>query len=252
MSQMYADLVAAMSTVVKLHNEGRKQLLVTKSVPELKLDVAAGFVEEVAKKIFDYNEKYKIWTPKLDLTKVLTFTAAVAYKTIPGFSARPLFYKYITFLDTRVYHGHQLSLHKFGDSRFFAHNLDQFLAQDQWLAPFCWFRAIDLCMDKCSIPRVDELLLKAREQEREIFHITQELRLLEVLSDQLKVQLTEVERASELLVETEKLREGIEHRDLEIEEKDRQIHALQKQVRDLEAEIAELKKRLEDSQGPGA
>ena len=161
MSSILEELKDATEGVLKLHNQGcikARELhgIVSK---ELTPSDIASVIIRVSEMMRDYNLLHRIYPVKLDFTKVLTFTAAALKEKMRSeYSAVPLFYAYIGFLDD-TYIGTGMTLRSFGESIFYAENLEMMLQQEnQWLAPFCYFRAIDLSFDKCAIPVVESLL----------------------------------------------------------------------------------------------
>jgi hypothetical protein len=156
---MLEDLTDAMAAVLALHNRGCSELAKLQSFKHKQVDMddMADVVIDVSTEVASYNLLYRVHPVKLDLTKVLTFSAAALAKRDQNYSALPLFYAYIGFLDD-TYTGTGMPLRSFGESVFYAENLSSMLAKGQWIAPFCYFRAIDLSFDKCAIPRVEGLM----------------------------------------------------------------------------------------------
>jgi hypothetical protein len=159
---LYEDLEDAMESVMVLHNRGCKELKKHRSLDCETIDEGelAAVVIDVATEMASYNLLHHVHPTKLDLTKVLTFTAAALAKQDQTYDAVPLFYSYLDFLDTEVYNGLGMTLRDFGEAIYFAENLNTMLGKGQWLAPWCFFRAIDLTFEKCTIPRVERLQLE--------------------------------------------------------------------------------------------
>jgi hypothetical protein len=158
MSTIFADIIDAMDVVMVLHNKGCDDLKKHYNQTNTKIgeEVISSIVIEVATEVSSYNLGYRVHPTKLDITKVLTFSAAAIAKQDPDYSAVPLFYAYIDFIDS-TYNGTGMTLRSFGESIFYAENLNTMLKAGQWMAPFCFFRGINLSFDKCAIPRFEGL-----------------------------------------------------------------------------------------------
>lgn len=146
--------------VIKLHSEGVFWLSKRHRVVgrELKPGDIAAVIVNVAERMARYNLNYRIFPKDLDLTKFLTFTAADLRESLQAsFNAMPLFFRYISFLD-QGYVGTGVTLRNCGESSIYAENLNTMLQEGEWKSTFCFFRAIDLAMDKCAIPRIEGLL----------------------------------------------------------------------------------------------
>ena len=143
---------------MKLHNRGCDELKNKRHMDCKKVDAShmAEVVIDVSTEAAAYNMLMRVHPTKIDLTKILTFSAAALAKRDSSYSALPLFYAYIDFLD-ETYLGTGMTLRSFGEAIIYAENLDTLLQKGQWIAPFCFFRAIDLSFDKCAIPRVEGL-----------------------------------------------------------------------------------------------
>ena len=158
----FDDLVKRMHAVMRLHNLGCDSLekLTGKSHKRIGVDNISSIVGQLAQRIADYNCTFRIYPKELDTTKMVTFSAPLLLAEVEGYSAMPLFYEYINFLDDS-YLGSGMTLRDFGSSLFFAENLSTMLRSEQWLAPFCYFRAVDLSFDRCALPRVLALVEEA-------------------------------------------------------------------------------------------
>ena len=159
MVTVFDELHDAMAVVMKLHNRGCDELKGKLPHDCKKVDASnmAEIVIDVATEVAAYNMLMRVHPTKVDLTKILTFSAAALAKRDNDYSALPLFYAYIDFLDL-CYVGTGMTLRSFGESVIYAENLAMLLQKGQWISPFCFFRGIDLSFDKCAIPRVEGLV----------------------------------------------------------------------------------------------
>jgi hypothetical protein len=155
--EILCGLEDRMEALLILHNQGCDRYLKLSGVSYQKIseDDITATVVDLANRIAQYNIDCMVYPKELDTTKVITFAAPLLMEKVNGYSAVPLFFEYINFLDDS-YIGTGMTIRSFGDSRFFAENLQAIMSQ-HWMAPFCFFRAIDLSFDRCALPRIFQL-----------------------------------------------------------------------------------------------
>lgn len=158
-TDLSGELLDHVSTFILLHNDGCKRAAKIYSVAFDTIDFSdiAEIIVEVTESMVSHNLLYRVHATSIDFTKLLCFTAAALRRSRTQFCATPVFFEYLLFLDS-TYGGNGMTLRSFGDLFYFSASLDTMILEGQTLAPFCFFRAINLSFDKCAIP----MMLAAR------------------------------------------------------------------------------------------
>ncbi len=178
--EILEGLLERLEVVMILHNHGCDQLFKLSGMKFVHIDVGhlEAIVVHLAERIAEYNRECHIYPREMDTTKILTFAAPLLEEVVDEYSAVPLFYQYLRFLDDS-YLGTGINLSDFGNPRFFAENLRTIMsAKKEWLGPFCFFRAIDLSFDRCALRRINELQERVEALDVEVFELKKRVREL--------------------------------------------------------------------------